>query len=1650
MTDIRKSDVFEKGTLCFFNHETDSWRLGRVVDVEDKGGSQVIHLVSCDEDGADDTDALTVSYTADKLAPLQEGGLEAVNDLLEMTYLHDSVLLQQVRTRYWKDIIYTNIGAIVLALNPYNYTLPLYTDDNMPKYIGERADALNGGSKLPTHNWSVAHDAYWSMRTHGRPQSILVSGESGAGKTEAAKIVTKYLAAASTFYASPSEKAGGKFVTDRIAMSSPILEAFGNAKTLRNDNSSRFGKFMKLQFNDQGFLHGCYTTNYLLEKSRVVTHGKGERSYHAYYQLLFGASPEDRDRYRLGDPNRFAWLFDGIPIADQPQEADREEYGVVRQAFDLVGFSPTEQAVVYSILAGIMHLQAVKFLPKGDKCEVDPSGRETLTFVADLWKVDGETLVKELTSTTTTLRSETITKPLTAAQAVEVRDALSKGLYDRVFQFIVDRLNTVLDKEEECPENQWIGLLDIFGFENFAKNSFEQLCINFANEQLQNHYNSCVFNRDMVEYETEGIETTSIDPPNNQPTLDLVGAKMGLLDLITDQGRTGTDEKFLAAALEKHKRHKSFKVPRIADGTFGVAHYAGDVWYTAKGMREKNLDPLKDSLKLLLRSSERDVLKDLLEAPLEETKAARAFNTVGKFFQNSLNALISTVDETNPHWIRCVKPHSDKKPRMFKGSEVMDQLRCAGVLETVKIRQTGYSMRIAHAQFWTRYKLLLADTGQRLSEDVSPAAMTQILDFVGFTSSDCQIGKTKVFLKDPAYKRVEKLRNHKLDALAVAVQRFVLAKSSCTRTHCRRLRQHLIVIQRFGRAWFGDHCRRVKEREWHEKRLRAASLLQRNARARMAGTIVFRKKVLRCVTVMQAHGRARLSQVAMKGKEKEKYDRSVVATGLVQRFVRGKGAEYAAQERAKDCIDYLDAELEVFREMEAEKKRAEEARKKALRDKIRAQKGLPARQEAAQPEPEPEEEEGEETEAVEAAAAPRLRRVRPPAAAAGDGITSEEGSADEGVLMDPQKVQQMLERQMEVKKLQRQVATLQQQAANLAKEAKQRDKELAEARQRAGVAERARRVAEVQLQREKTARLTLEQLLASKTEDEEKASEAQARLLEDAAGDYELMQSLAESRRHDLEETYKKLEQQEMETIRLATTSIIRQPFGTAIDEVVRRQLAGLTPEADPLEDAAEPFHPQALIDEVRKTMRNVHALPDVLKLMKEFFQFVQDIERSIPPNSNLPREAFLEHLQRPLQLAEQVCRLYGSKKFEDRNEVPTSGLEAVSAVSSAGAGVQSLFNLVPGQSPLDRLRKAHEPLLHKVQDRQQLAVHKINKMELMQQDVVVLLSQLDLTEQKEGIRDVQTKFESRCSEGEKRLRVLKDTFQGILKDQQEPLQQVEAKRREKEKVLEELRGSLKRHKRQMLEEFNTLLQTEETVAYVLRDYEYLTHVRRKIEAEYNERTAAVQQQAAALAAGAAVLMTEAHLVEDIRETLAANLEEMRTSANQSLGAAHELNYQLMQRHFAALEAYYNDTMALLYKHREELIGETAKLADPQAVAAGVKGGLMSMLRSKEQMQEHQVQKVARIRDSIRQTHELLFKIRERFRQLLDWSHRNRVAEFLARYNKARYGHLISTSAIPNAVESFHWPSLEDVLSTGMRGEEGVSPTQSPPPASPW
>eukprot|EP00667_Euglena_gracilis_P000392 EG_transcript_392 len=942
----RKHAVYEPGVVCFCEDQADSWRIGCITAVAPHpahGAPRQVTLVACDDEGQPCQPPEVFTVPLSQLAPLEQEWLTPMRDLLEMPVLLDSLLLEHVRRRYWQDVMYTNIGPIVLSLNPFNFNLPLYSDDRMPLYIEERQDVLQGGSKHPTHAWSVAHQAYWMMLESRRPQSILVSGESGAGKTEAAKMVLRYLATCSTYFAHDREKTKARHLTDKIQRASPILEAFGNAKTKRNDNSSRFGKYMKLQFNSQGYLHGAYTINYLLERSRVVGHASGERSYHTFYQLAAAAeiSDELQRRYRLDDPDRFAWIYAGVPRNDKDLTDDAAEFWRVQEAFSVVGFRREEVDAIYGIVAGIMHLQALRWLPSRDTATLPDVERAWLRFVARLWEVDAEELYKELTTTTNQVKGDTFTIQHTLAQVYEVRDALSKAVYERTFQYIVDRLNEVLDRQRDTEEHSWIGLLDIFGFEEFETNYFEQLCINFANEQLQHHYNTCVFQRDMEQYKAERINCSYVEHPDNKPTLDLI---RGLFQLLNDQSRAGSDANFIDNIYNIHGRHKSFRKPRIGKSTFGVAHYSGEVWYTANGMREKNVDPLKPALRKLLSASRNPLTAALLTAPQEGEQQRLGMATVAKFFQSSLQDLVQMIDLTNPHWIRCIKPHSSNRPRMFWGSEVMSQLRCAGVLETIRIRQMGYPMRLPFAEFWLRFRLLGVQTVANRSFMATPRGSATLAELIRdliqaleLKEEECQMGLTKVFLKDCAYRRLEALRNLKLDHLALVAQRFVLQKEAFKRRHAHFLQQQCVALQAFGRAWGAQYERRCREKQRHDRRVTAALETQRLARVMLACRLTWRLRMLHYAARVQAAARAVTSQrrvLVFRGAAAEKRAQAI---DLLRTCTRAHLSELVARERQGDVVAWLEAELEVLAEARAAKRREEAARKEALKALIRSQ-----------------------------------------------------------------------------------------------------------------------------------------------------------------------------------------------------------------------------------------------------------------------------------------------------------------------------------------------------------------------------------------------------------------------------------------------------------------------------------------------------------------------------------------------------------------------------------------------------------------------------------------------------------------------------------------------------------------------------------------
>ncbi|KAJ9461887.1 Myosin-12 [Diplonema papillatum] len=748
--------AIEKGVLCYFRDEEKSWILGRIDEYDGKTGKAT----------PSDSGPSRGQLTPEDIFVCREDCVDQeADDLLNLQLLHDATLLACLRLRYMKDVIYTNIGAIVVALNPFNFKIPWYTDDNMPKYLAEGQVITENRP----HSWAQAHNTYWEMITKTENQTILVSGESGAGKTEASKIVLKYLGALSSRNGDEASKAASQAIGSKINCSSPPLEAFGNAKTVRNDNSSRFGKFMRVKFTQSGSLVGAHITKYLLEKSRIVSAMPNERVYHSFYLLC--RSPSSADKFMIASDDAFASLRSGNCTSNKDYDT-AEEFKEVVDAMQTIGIGDGTIHSIWCAVAGIMHLLNISFEPSGEGSVIAnaPPNATALESTVANWKINRETLEKELISTEMEVMGQVIEKHLRVVAAVDGRDAVCKALYDALFSWFIEQCNAMLDAPSD---GSWIGLLDIFGFEDFEVNSFEQLCINLANETLQDHYNQYVFQRDMDECRAEGIDITSVEFPDNAPCLQmLTGRQGGMFSLLDEQCAvgTGSDAQFLAGIVEHHASNPFFIKKALVQDSFIVHHYAGSVSYTVSGFLDKNRDTLKDAWKLLLRASGDELLAELLPEPVQ-TKGPKV--TVGGFFKRQLGELMELINSTNPHWIRCVKPHPAKKPLMFNGTATMKQLASAGVLGTVKIRKAGFPVRIPFTEFIERYGFIGKQKKAVYDTTTEATACQSIVQRVAeLRPEEAQVGKTRVFLKTEAYVRLEVLSRDALSVFARIAQAY--------------------------------------------------------------------------------------------------------------------------------------------------------------------------------------------------------------------------------------------------------------------------------------------------------------------------------------------------------------------------------------------------------------------------------------------------------------------------------------------------------------------------------------------------------------------------------------------------------------------------------------------------------------------------------------------------------------------------------------------------------------------------------------------------------------------------------------------------------------------------------------------------------------
>ncbi|XP_037131464.1 unconventional myosin-X [Syngnathus acus] len=763
--------------------------------------------------------------TCDELqpAPEDEGGDEGVEDMAMLEDLHDGAIMHNLFLRYRQRRIYTYIGSILAAVNPYQPLAGLYERSAVELY------ARHHLGQMPPHIFAVANECYRALWRRPRSQCVLISGESGAGKTESTKLILKFLSAMSQHSLEVSSKERSSRVEEALLESGPIMEAFGNARTLYNNNSSRFGKFVQLHFNQKGSIQGGRIVDYLLEKNRVVRQNVGERNYHIFYALLAGADHQQMERLDLSPSCAYHYLTHSGGPPDNGAD-DRGTFQEVLNAMRTMHFTEDNICEILRLLAGILHAGNIHFVTAGG---AQIASKSALSRTAELLGLNPDQLAEVLTHRSMILRGEEISTPLTVEQAVDSRDSMAMALYSQCFNWIVRKLNDRIRGKDDFKS---ISILDIFGFENFEVNHFEQFNINYANEKLQEYFNKHIFSLEQLEYNKEGLLWANIDWTDNSECLDLIEKKLGLLALINEESHfpKATDDTLLEKLHSQHSKNAFYVKPRVAVHYFGVRHYAGEVVYDVRGTLEKNRDTFRDDVLHLLRDSRLDFVYDLFEHVLSRNKRDTLKSsckhrrpTVSSHFKDSLHSLMATLSASDPFFIRCIKPNTHKMPEHFDPAVVLNQLRYSGMLETVKIRRAGFPVRRPFQEFCCRYQVLMRDG---LTAADARGRCAELLQRYDSSATDWQMGKTKVFLREGLEHRLEKEREVVVLRAAVMIRAHVAGY--VVRKRYRRLVRCVLLIQKNYRAFY-----------WRRKflLLRCAALtLQTRLRGHMARRLVRR------------------------------------------------------------------------------------------------------------------------------------------------------------------------------------------------------------------------------------------------------------------------------------------------------------------------------------------------------------------------------------------------------------------------------------------------------------------------------------------------------------------------------------------------------------------------------------------------------------------------------------------------------------------------------------------------------------------------------------------------------------------------------------------------------------------------------------------
>ncbi|KAI8991579.1 P-loop containing nucleoside triphosphate hydrolase protein [Mycotypha africana] len=916
-------EVYTQGTKAWFEDVREAWISATCISNTVAEGKVRLVFQSDNDDEKEyvfETTLEEVEKTdGSKLPPLRNPPkMEYTDDLTNLSYLNEPSVLNTIRTRYLQRLIYTYSGIVLIAVNPFD-RVALYDPDIVQQYSGRRR------GELEPHLFAIAEDAYRCMIREQMNQTIVVSGESGAGKTVSAKYIMRYFATADDQEAAAGpgrrEKSntGMTEVEEQILATNPIMEAFGNAKTTRNDNSSRFGKYIEIQFDDNANIVGAKIRTYLLERSRLIFQLETERNYHIFYQLCAGIPLSERKEFDLtSDYTQFHYLNQSgtgtIPGVD-----DANEFDITQRALSTIGLSVQLQWKIFRLLAALLHIGNIKITGRGDAMlsDTDPA----LLTSTRLLGISTNEFRKWIVRKQIITRSEKIVTNLSPTQAQVVKDSVAKYIYANLFEWLVYVINESLSCPSKEQVSNFIGVLDIYGFEHFKKNSFEQFCINYANEKLQQQFNQHVFKLEQEEYVREKINWTFIEFSDNQKCIELIEGKLGILSLLDEESRlpSGSDQGFvqkLYSNFDGPNFKQYFKKPRFSNNAFTIAHYALDVQYEAENFIDKNKDTVPDEHLSLLQSSEFDFLVDVLEkavannptsAPESNKRMSMVARkpTLGSIFKLSLINLMDTIGSTNVHYIRCIKPNEAKVAWEFDPGMVLSQLRACGVLETIRISCAGYPSRWSFEEFADRYYALVSSQhwDPRIKEKPDVKELCSVILKKSIKDDDkFQAGTTKIFFRAGQLAYLEKLRSDRYNECAILLQKNM--RRFIYRTRYVRTKELTVQLQCLARKKAAQNKMQLLRKE------KAAIIIQKNWRTYLARRAFLSK--LAFILKLQTAIRAKL------GRSQYISLRENHAAVQIQRLARGWFArkKYSAQRKSiihiQACVRRIMARKQLY------------------------------------------------------------------------------------------------------------------------------------------------------------------------------------------------------------------------------------------------------------------------------------------------------------------------------------------------------------------------------------------------------------------------------------------------------------------------------------------------------------------------------------------------------------------------------------------------------------------------------------------------------------------------------------------------------------------------------------------------------------------